>query len=273
MAYGFTQMVENDVNDSASATVATPAFGISLTAGALLVACVWYTGHPTARTVALSGAGSPTWNEETTVSSGNEHLHAFYAMNIGGGVTTALTATFTGAGGNNAAFPAIICAEFSGFKTSAARLAFVGQHQASPGTGTDGVTSGLLGTLSEQPAGIISFSFNESSDATPAAGTSFTGLTASHDYGGTVSPSSRMEHRRVTATTSVAGTFTTTAGTSPHKTVAWAFSEAAGGGGGGGAFFVNQFFRAAIDAARKRAREWERNAGGVILVPAYPTLA
>lgn len=231
MTYAFVRQVENDINSGAQATIASGAFGANLTAGNLLVCHVWYTGYPTARTVALSGAGSPTWVEESVVSNGNDHLHSFYALNIPGGVTTQITATFTGAGGNDADYPSIYAAEYSGFKTTGARLAFAGQHQGSPGTSTDGLTSGLLGTLSEQPAGIIAFSFNESSDATPASGTSFTALTAAHDYSGSVSPSSRPEHRRVTATTSVAGTFTAGAN-SPHKTVAWAFAEAVGGGGG-----------------------------------------
>jgi hypothetical protein len=224
MAYAFVQQAEEDSNSTILTALATPAFGSSLTAGNLMVCHVWYGGWASARTVTLSGGGSPTWTQESVVSAGNNYLHSFYAENVPGGVTTAVTATFSTA----VDFPAIYVAEYSGFKTSSARLAFAGQSQATPGTGTDAVTSGLLGTLSEQPAGIVAFTFNESTSATPSAGTSFTALTAVHDYGG-ATPGALAEHRRVTATTSVAGTFTTTAGSAVHKTAAWAFSETAGG--------------------------------------------
>ena len=231
MAYAFVQQnPEASTNASGQSSIVSGAFGASLTAGNLLVCHVWYTGAASPLTVTLSGGSSPTWNAETVVNNGNEHLHSWYAMNIPGGVTTQVTATFSG---GTADFPFIYVAEYSGFATTGARLAFAAQHQASPGTGTDGVTSGLLGTLASQPAGIIALTFNENSDGTPTAGTSFTSLTAVGTYAGTVSASARPEHRRVTSTASVAGTFTTAVGTSPHKTAAWAFAESGGGGGGG----------------------------------------
>jgi hypothetical protein len=225
VAYAFVQQREAENIATGVTTVDSGAF-TSLTAGNLLVAHVWYTGVVEGPfTVTLSGAGSPTWVQESVVSAGANHLHSFYALNIGGGTTAQLTATMSTA----CDYPAIYVAEYSGFKTSGARLAFAGQNQATPGTSSNAVTSGLLGVLSEQPAGIIAYTFNENTDATPSAGTGFTALTAVNDYGGGTA-GARPEHMRVTATTSVAGTFTTTAGTSPHKTAAWAFSEASGAG-------------------------------------------
>jgi hypothetical protein len=149
-------------------------------------------------------------------------LHSFYAMNIGGGTTTQLTATF----GANVDYPSIYVAEYSGFKTSAARLAFASNYQAAPGTSTDAVTSGLLGTLAAQPAGIVGFTLNINNDTTPSAGTGFTALTPVISYGLTVG--GRPQHKRVTATTSVAATWT--AGSNQtHHTHAWAFEEASSG--------------------------------------------
>jgi hypothetical protein len=228
MPYAFVQQVEDDSGSTVLSAFPTPAFGASLTAGNLMVCHVWYGGWATARTVTLAGGGSPTWVEESVLSAGTEHLHSFYALNVPGGVTTAITATFS----TTVDFPAIYAAEYSGFKTSSARLAFAAQHQATPGTGTDGVTSGLLGTLSE-----------------PAAGTSFTALTAVHDYGG-ATLGSRPEHRRVTATTSVAGTFTTTAGSAAHKTAAWAFAEA------GSTTLTQEGFRFRNDDGSESAATW-----------------
>lgn len=227
MAYAFVQQVEADNSGTSQSSVATGSFGSSLTAGNTLVCCVVVYGTNSVD-ITLSGAGSPTWVAETVIgAAGTTLLYCFYALNIPGGTTTGVTATLDGLG-DNPDYPAIYVAEYSGFKTSGARLAFVGQRQTAPGTGTDAVSSGLLGTLSEQPAGIVAFTVNEAADTTPAAGTSFTSLTAAWDYGSTLS--ARPEHLRVTATTSVAGTFT--AGSNqPHMTAAWAFSEAAGGGG------------------------------------------
>lgn len=226
MPYAHVQQKEFSRNAGAQTSIASGAFSSSLTAGNLMICHVWYIGpSSTPLGITLSGAGSPTWVEEAVVTnaSSQTHFHSFYALNVPGGTTAEVVATATG----NMDFPAIYVAEYSGFKTSGARLAFTGQHQATPTTSTDAVTSGLLGTLSEAPAGILAFSLNENSDGTPAAGTSFTALTACHTYEGSVTASSRPEHRRVTATTSVAGTFTA-ATNGPHKTAAWAFSEAAG---------------------------------------------
>jgi len=235
--YAFVQQVEAD-NAAASGgnevtSIVSPVFGSNRTAGNLLVCHVWITGQGSPPSCTLSGGGSPTWVQEAVVSAGNNaHLYSFYAMNIPGGVNTAFTATF-GAGVN---FPSIYVAEYSGFKTTGARLAFTGQGQAMPGTTADLVTSGLLGTLAQQPAGIIGFTLNENSDGNPAAGTGFTGQALVWDYGGGAgSMSGRPEHKRVTATTSVAATFTAASGsTGPFKTAAWAFAEAAAAGGGGG---------------------------------------
>jgi hypothetical protein len=229
MAYAHVQSVEADNSGASVGSVDSPAFSPALTAGNLMVCYVWYlhTNDPTLPTTAtLSGGGSPTWVQEAVTSNAQTHLHAFYALNVPGGTTTAVTATF----GENISYPAIWVAEYSGFTTSSARLAFLGANFAAPTAGANDVTSGLLGTLSDQPAGIIGFSQNENSDGAPTAGTSplaFTSRGTGWDYGATAG--ARLEDARVTATTSVAATFGR-GGTLQHKVVGFAFKETAGGG-------------------------------------------
>jgi hypothetical protein len=230
MASTFVQQKEFSENRSGASAAAfsTGAFSAALTGSNLLVCAVSFFGG-NAREIVLSGGGSPTWVEDTGILGGanNAFLRVFYAENIPGGTTAQITATPNGA----LEFPSIAVAEFSGFATTGARLAGVGQHQGTPTTATDAVTSGLLGTLASQPAGIVAFTVNEESDATPSAGTNFTGASAVWTYQGAATACARFEHRRVTATTSVAGTFTSS--NQPHKTWAWAFKEVGGGGGGG----------------------------------------
>lgn len=233
MAYAFVQEKGFSENRStaSAATFATGAFGASLTAGNLLIARVAYTANPDlgAVTITLSGASTPTWNAETVFTDGAaNYVHDFYAMNIPGGATTQLTATPSGAGSGFVTFPAIMAAEYSGFDTAAARLAYISSSQATPTTGTDLVTSGLLGTLSSQPAGIVAVSFNTAGVNVPSAGTSFTSRATDWTYQGATPVVMRLEDRRVTATTSVAGTFTAVSNTL-HQTAAWAFKEAASG--------------------------------------------
>jgi hypothetical protein len=232
MAYSFVQAKEADSVGTSDTTIGSGALSGSATAGNMLVAFVWWeegqTGTVTC-SLAGGGGGTPSWQAESVVSTTvvgdtTRNLQAFYALNITGGSTAECVATFS----QSVLYPAIYIAEYSGFKTSAARLAFAGQNQATPGTGSNGVTSGLLGTLSAQPAGIVAFTFEESASNTPSAGTDFTARASGWDYGATAG--ARLEDRRVTATTSVAGTFTAGADTQ-HKTVAWAFEEATGGGG------------------------------------------
>jgi hypothetical protein len=231
MAYAFVQQVETDyhTNGDGQTTIASGNMAAGITAGNLLVAFVWYI-EPGSQTVTLSGGGSPTWVGETELVSSTWRMKVFYALNVPGAVqaSSSITATF----GAQVTYPGIWIAEFSGFKTSAARLAFISQNQTNPGTGANDVTSGLLGTLSAQPAGIIGFTLNTNNDASPTAGTSptaFTATTAGWDYGAT--NGGRLEHARVTATTSVAATFgSSTGGAAIMQTVAWAFEEASGGG-------------------------------------------
>lgn len=94
---------------------------------------------------------------------------------------------------------------------------------------TDNVSTGLLGTLSAQPALIVGMSGNTQGDTTTTvAGTGYTDpgvyilqtMNANNNFG-------RYESRRVTATTSIAATWTISAG-ARRGVVAAAFGEAGG---------------------------------------------
>jgi hypothetical protein len=109
----------------------------------------------------------------------------------------------------------------SGYQTS------TGNPQATfPGTGTDAVTSGLLGTLSAQPALVYGVCLTLGSAVPSTAGTNFTIATASG-----WSAFGASEKQRVTALTSIAATFTNTAGASDHfLTGAFVFTESPASG-------------------------------------------
>ncbi len=133
-------------------------------------------------------------------------------------VSAAYTINITTAG----ATPSVWVGEIggsSGYQTS------IGNVQAPGVNSTDGITSGLLGTLSAQPALIYSVSFTIGGAVPCSAGTGFTIATASGWTGFAAS-----ESKRVTATTSVAATWTNTGGTSKNFiTIAAVFTETAAG--------------------------------------------
>ncbi len=98
-----------------------------------------------------------------------------------------------------------------------------GQAQASPGTGANGISTGLLGTLSAQPALISALAFDSAlTGGQPAAGTGFTQGTSAGGYWGSLAIS---ESLRVTATTSIAATFTANTNVE-HTSLGCAWQEA-----------------------------------------------
>lgn len=221
MAYAFVQQAHGSSLTSAS-SLSTSALGAALTGGNLCV--VWVVYFTTQTTCTLSGAGGQTWTAETPFGdAANGVVHAFYAQNISGGSSAALTATF----GTAVDFAAIYIAEHSGLATSGARLAFTGSIDVSGSTATDATTTANLGTLATQPAAIIGLANNSNGDSTPSAGTGFTSRAAVFDYGGGTA-TARPEDKRVTATTSIPLTWTALSAQN-HAVGGWAFAEAAGG--------------------------------------------
>lgn len=127
-------------------------------------------------------------------------------------------------GGSTRTSRAIYAIPVSGLKAACYQTGAIAV-QASPGTGTDGVTTGNM-TPTEQPACVIGGLINGGSIATPAAGTGFTSIGTAWQFG-TGTNLFRAEHKRITSTS--ATPLTGTAGANvKHFSVAVILSEAGG---------------------------------------------
>lgn len=232
MAYSIVNFVETDSGSVDFASFDAPNF--TPAAGSALVAFIWFDGDAVNVPCTASDAvgNNDTWNEiGTGVYDGTRYvMRAFLLLNAANASTTV---RITSESPNVMDYPAIAVVEVSGIVTSSALVGNAGQSQSSPGTGTDAITSGNTGTLTGQPAAVLAMVQNIDSDSTPAAGTGYTSQDSyrAWDYGGGVSLGGRFEHKRVTATTAVAGTFTdaTNGGGSPYQTIVVALAESGGG--------------------------------------------
>lgn len=209
-------------------TVDAPAF--TPTAGNHLLAIISYSHGTAAQSATLSDTtgSNDTWNElETGAYASLNGMRAFLLDNAAAASTT-VRATF----GANVDYPTIVVVEISGLHASAFLDAAFGLS-AAPGQGADAITSGNLGTLSAQPAALIGVTYDiGGGNATPTPGTSHTDIGAVWTYEGALSSAAgRVEHRRLTATTATAATFTAAAaaGGFTYLACSIALREAAGG--------------------------------------------
>lgn len=204
--YAFVQKKQNSISGGSSSTVASGASDSPITAGNALFWAVAYSAA-SARTITIAG------NSNTYVEVGNFRdattqigLIWGYAENVNSG-STELTATFSAAVSSRS----IMFAEYSGLRTDGTIYGTdedAQGNQATPGTGTDAVTTGSI-TPGEQPAVLIGFAFNVQAGNTPSAGSSFSDRGGVWVFGG-ANNFARLEDRRLTATTAVAATFTAT---------------------------------------------------------------
>lgn len=225
MTYSIGDFVEND-DPSGSGILWHDAPSFTPDAGSALVAFVWYYRGAGATTITMSdtAGGNDSWTEVGSgLFNGGNGMRAFVLLDAAATATTA-RATFAA----SSQYPAIAVVEVKGIVTSSAIAGEALQTQATPGTGTDGVTSGNTGTLTGQPAAVIAGSVDTTSTGTPAVGTGYTNIGTGWDYGGATS-SARFEHKLVTSTSAVAGTFT--AGSDvEHQTIVVALLETTSGG-------------------------------------------
>lgn len=225
MAYAFVQKKQNSISGGSSTTVASGASDSSVTAGNALFWIVAYSAA-SARTITMAG-NSNTYVEvgnfrDTTTQIG---IIWGYAENVNGG-STELTATFSAAVSSRS----IAFAEYSGLRTDGTIYGTnedAQGNQATPGTGTDGVTTGNI-TPGEQPGVLIGFGFNVIAGNTPNAGTSFTDRGGVWTFGG-ANNFARLEDRRITSTSAVAATLTAT-NNQRHLSAAIFLREVAAGG-------------------------------------------
>lgn len=208
IAVGQVVFAEDTSTGAVPALGTTVAATLTVSAGSALVVFVTHDTFnlPSGTTsIADNVNGSyPTHlqNVNDAVNAQRYILSAF--LNSGAGSVT-VTATFSG----NTAFKAIQVVEVTGAKTTGSPDISAGQLQATPGTGTDAVTTGN-GTSTAQPALIVGASGNFAGNAAPAVGTGFTNGGTGTLWGG--SALVRVESKRVTATGAQAATFTTAIG-------------------------------------------------------------
>lgn len=151
----------------------------------------------------------------TGVISGRA-LTAFVMLNAAPGVTVISGTTATAGTGQIWVVEVSPCAAY---------LVAVANVQTNPGAGADAITSGLIGTLSNVPALIVGITKQFAGATTPpSAGTGFTAGTTGWGSAGTAR--ARSENLRVTASTSIAATFTSPDGAAAqYQTIAVALAE------------------------------------------------
>lgn len=147
----------------------------------------------------------------------NQRVGQAVAQNSGGGANT-VTVAFS----VSTTFRGIWIREIGGVTTTPLD-GHNGQFQATPGTGTDGLSSGTA-TDANQPVLMSALSCGTSGATAPTAGTGFSSTTTGWAaIGGT-----RTEHQRFTSTATRAATLTAAAN-SGHCTLMAMFDESGGG--------------------------------------------
>lgn len=220
MAY--TVGTPSSTSDPSSATsIATPGT-ITVAAGDTIVAFTTVAQDQTT-TMAISD-GTNTYTRVFTQYDGSALTYSILvAENVAAGTYT-LTATWDGGTRTNRS---IFAFGISGLKTTSFQTGTaLWNSQATPGTGTDGVTSGTT-TPTEQPACLLGWHFAGAAAGTPATGTGFTSVGTGIQFGLGLDLV-RVQHKRLTSTAGVAAT-ATAAANSAHISMAVVLSEAVAG--------------------------------------------
>lgn len=221
MAYAFVQQKDAIVL-SAGTTATTPNTDSALTAGNIVFWCATY-GSSSSKTVTMSdSSGLLSFTQCGSIFNATDDgslVWGYAVVNTSG--VTAVTATIS----SSVSFTGVYIAEYSGLSltpyTSGEAVAF---RSAAPGTGTDAITSGNTPSLATVPAAVVGFCFDRAGANAPAAGTGFTGLSSVWSGYGV------SEHKRVTANSAVAATFTASNGSNNYYTAVLVLAEAAPGG-------------------------------------------
>lgn len=212
------------VVNAASATTLTATYGSAVIVGSTLW-CAVTTHDVTGATISVSDSVNGSWTlldsiDDSTNATRTAH---FYFPNTAAG-TPVVTATLSLASTLNA----IWISEVNGV-TGSPLDGHAGQVQASPGSGTDAVSSSSASNT-KQPGLTIGLSVDNRTvtPVAPAAGTAFTDLGAGWNISGTGNMA-RLESKRVTSVGSQSATFTGTSGVSP--TSIFAFFDEIGSSG------------------------------------------
>lgn len=223
MAYTVGTPQNNNQTASAS-TIATSA-AVSVSAGDTIVVIGTVAQVDLTASLACSdGTNTYTLRHATYDSTSTTNYCIFVAENVSAGSFTPSMSW----GGSTRTNRGIYAIPISGLKAASYQTGAVAV-QATPGTGTDGVTTGNM-TPTEQPACVIGGVANGGSVNTPATGTGFTSIGTAWQFG-TGTDLFRAEHQRITSTSAIALTMTAGANVRHFSTAVILSEEAAGGGG------------------------------------------
>lgn len=235
-AYAYVQKVSNSSSAAGITTLSTANLGSNPTTGDLFWYVIAYSGNTTGVTATVTDTKGNTFTQIGTFfnSTSGQSFAYGYSKNISGGSSDDFTMTLTGSGGR--ASLAMYVAEYSGLDTTAPYTSgeTAEQGQASPGSGSNLVTSGNTPALSTQPAALIGFSQADNTANGYTVGTGFTSRGNLWDYnsdndGGTMF-FAFTEDKRLTSTSAVAATFTNSGGGGDEfNTIAAVFKETGGG--------------------------------------------
>lgn len=219
MAYTVGTPQVNEGTGSAN-TIATSA-AVSASAGdAIVVIATVAQVDLTASLACSDGTNTYTLRHATYDATTTANYCIFVAENVSAGSFTPTVSW----GGSTRTNRAIFAVPVSGLKASSYQTGAIAV-QATPGTGTDGISTGNM-TPTEQPACVIGGVTNGGSINTPATGTGFTSITAAWTFG-TGTNLFRAEHKRITSTSATPLTMTAGANVR-HFSVAVILSEAGG---------------------------------------------
>jgi hypothetical protein len=199
MTYSFTSLI--DVADTANGT----SISQSRTYSAGDRALVWIRWAGAAAELRSVTDGTNTYTQVSTTLDDTAHTSSSYALyeckNCAAGTVT-VTASWSP---DNPSFRAMAIARYAGLDTTASGVGSRAAQQA-PGTGTDALSSGNV-TPASQPAALIGFGYDDSANAV-TAGTGFTDRGTLSNMDSAFGTRSRVEDKRLTATTAVPATFT-----------------------------------------------------------------
>lgn len=215
MSIGVLQVIENSLLTTPTLTFTFP----SLTAGSSIGVYGSCEGSETMTCAdTLNGSYGAAVDDILDVPDG-QRVTSFKFQNSAGSATpVVVTLTFSAATNFTGGFATEV-----GGAATASYDGHNGQVQATPTTSTDAVTSGTA-TPTAQPGLILSCSSNTSGAAAPSAGTGFT----DHGTGWVNAGPARLESKRYTATSAIAGTFTA-GSNSAHTTLSLFFKETGAG--------------------------------------------
>lgn len=228
--WGATAHVKHASSDNTAINNPTATFAGSTTSSNLICGAVAYDSAVTLNSVTDSKGNTYSIVRTVTDALNLTKLSSFYAKNITGGASHAVTANLSA----TSTYALIAVHEVSGADTSTPLDVETGQVQVDP-TGTDGISSGSVST-STNGQYVFAGSFTSappSSSTAFSAGTSYT-LRVNDGYINTLSKIG-TESRIQTSSGSIAGTFTRSETGMDYMTVVMTFKEA-----GGGAASVNR---------------------------------